>query len=202
MIVVAWVESAAYGANLETESSPAQKTLLDEHSREGGLACCFCGVGLWGGDCCLWHSSAEGLTAPVNEVRTSRGCRHVGGDLHNWQGLLLIAAKSFELSDDLTPAGLARFRALCTVGVSSLLLCRLLKAYTWSATVLVDELHTGRFARLGRRLINAQPQPNRRKVNEGKIVRGEPVVAGCHPTTLFDPIEEPRGPSSDTTVRC
>jgi hypothetical protein len=28
-------------------------------------------------------------------------------------------------------------------------------------------------------------------LNEGKIVRGEPVVARSHPTTLFDPVEEP-----------
>jgi hypothetical protein len=28
-------------------------------------------------------------------------------------------------------------------------------------------------------------------LNEGKIVRGEPVVAPRYPTTLFDPAEEP-----------
>ena len=29
-------------------------------------------------------------------------------------------------------------------------------------------------------------------MNEGKLVGGEPVVARRHPTTLFDPVEEPR----------
>jgi hypothetical protein len=28
-------------------------------------------------------------------------------------------------------------------------------------------------------------------LNEGKVVGDEPVVARCHPTTLFDPVEEP-----------
>jgi hypothetical protein len=33
-------------------------------------------------------------------------------------------------------------------------------------------------------------------LNEGKVVCGEPVVARCHPTTLFDPVEEPLDPIS------
>jgi hypothetical protein len=28
-------------------------------------------------------------------------------------------------------------------------------------------------------------------LNEGKVVGGKPVVARRHPTTLFDPVEEP-----------
>src|SRR5262249_1393422 len=45
----------------------------------------------------------------------------------------------------------------------------------------------------GRGLINAQPQPDRCKQDEGKVV-GSKFVVG-HPTTLLDPIEEPSDPA-------
>jgi hypothetical protein len=35
-------------------------------------------------------------------------------------------------------------------------------------------------------VISAQPQPDRRKRDEGKGVGGEFVIAGCDPTALFD----------------
>ena len=40
-------------------------------------------------------------------------------------------------------------------------------------------------------LTRSQPYPDRCKLYEGKVVSGEPVVARCHPTTLFDSVEEP-----------
>jgi hypothetical protein len=44
---------------------------------------------------------------------------------------------------------------------------------------------------LGRELINAQPQPDRCKLNEGEIVCREFVIASRDPTTVLDLIEEP-----------
>ena len=43
---------------------------------------------------------------------------------------------------------------------------------------------------LGRGLINAQPQPYGRKLNECEVVGCEFVVSGCHPPTVLDLIEE------------
>ena len=39
--------------------------------------------------------------------------------------------------------------------------------------------------RLGRGLINAQPQPDRRKLDQGKVVRRQLVVAGRHSPTML-----------------
>jgi len=44
---------------------------------------------------------------------------------------------------------------------------------------------------LGRGLINAQPQPDRRELNESEVVRCKFVVARCNPTTVLDFVEEP-----------
>jgi hypothetical protein len=38
---------------------------------------------------------------------------------------------------------------------------------------------------LGRGLINAQPEPNRRELNESEVIR-RVVVARCDPTTVLD----------------
>jgi hypothetical protein len=43
----------------------------------------------------------------------------------------------------------------------------------------------------GRELINAKPKPDRRKLNECKVVDREFVVAGCNTATVLDLIEEP-----------
>ena len=43
---------------------------------------------------------------------------------------------------------------------------------------------------LGRGLINAQPQSDGRKLDEGEVIRRELVVARCDPPTLFDLVEE------------
>jgi len=54
---------------------------------------------------------------------------------------------------------------------------------------------TGRLGRmmsnLGRGLINTQPQPDRRELDKGKVIRCEFVVPGRDPTTMLDLIEEP-----------
>jgi hypothetical protein len=39
------------------------------------------------------------------------------------------------------------------------------------------------------------------RLNEGKVVGGEPVVARRHPTTLFDPVEEPLDPVTRAVER-
>src|SRR5580658_711824 len=44
---------------------------------------------------------------------------------------------------------------------------------------------------LGRGLINAQPQPNGRKLDECEVVSRKLVVAGCHTPTVFDFVEKP-----------
>jgi hypothetical protein len=44
---------------------------------------------------------------------------------------------------------------------------------------------------LGRGLINAQPWPDRRKLDEREVVSRELVAAGCHALTMLDLIEEP-----------
>src|SRR5215831_4928251 len=44
---------------------------------------------------------------------------------------------------------------------------------------------------LGRGLINAQPQPDRRELNEREVVGCELAVARCDPTTMLDLVEEP-----------
>jgi hypothetical protein len=44
---------------------------------------------------------------------------------------------------------------------------------------------------LGRGLIKAQPKPDWCELNECEVVGGEPIEARRHPTTLFDPVEEP-----------
>jgi hypothetical protein len=45
--------------------------------------------------------------------------------------------------------------------------------------------------KLGRGLISAQPQPDRRELNECKVVSSEFVVARCNPATVLDLVEEP-----------
>ena len=47
------------------------------------------------------------------------------------------------------------------------------------------------FSELGRGLISAQPQTDRRELYEGKIVGGELVVTGGDPPALLDPVEKP-----------
>jgi hypothetical protein len=43
---------------------------------------------------------------------------------------------------------------------------------------------------LGRGLINADPQPDRRKLHESEVIRRELVVARRSPTTVLDLVEE------------
>ena len=43
---------------------------------------------------------------------------------------------------------------------------------------------------LGRGLINAEPQPDRRKLDECEVIGGKLVVVRCGPTTLLDLVEE------------
>ena len=44
---------------------------------------------------------------------------------------------------------------------------------------------------LGRGLINAQPQPYGRKLDEYEVVGGQLVVAGCHAPAVLDFVEQP-----------
>jgi hypothetical protein len=44
---------------------------------------------------------------------------------------------------------------------------------------------------LGRALINAQPKPDRRKLDESEVVGRQFVVAGCNAATVLDLVEEP-----------
>jgi hypothetical protein len=44
---------------------------------------------------------------------------------------------------------------------------------------------------LGRGLINAQPYPDRRSLNESEVVRRQLIVARCNPATMLDLVEEP-----------
>jgi hypothetical protein len=45
--------------------------------------------------------------------------------------------------------------------------------------------------RLGRGLINAQPEPDSRELDEGEEVGGVFLITRCNTTTVLDPVEEP-----------
>src|ERR1700683_5768908 len=54
-----------------------------------------------------------------------------------------------------------------------------------------SDMRAAAIGTLGRGLASAEPQPDRRELDEREVICGELVVARRDPTTLLDSIEEP-----------